>query len=91
MDVIKQIENWKKAATILAFSALALIGFSYLIGTETLYQCVIIIVLSVFFVIAVFWWYWALSQIAGFSRYMASISESLVELRKELDRFRKDL
>ena len=91
LDNKKQIENWKKAATIGAFTALGLIIFSYWIGTETWIKCIMVLVCSVFFSAAIIWWYWALNQIAIFAKYIQSLKEVIRELKKDLKDIRKDI
>lgn len=89
--VDQEVKDWKKIATVGAFSGLALLGFSYWIGTDTVYECVMVLVTTVFFVGAVIWWYWALSKIAMFSTYMSKLSDTLNELSKSIKDIRKDL
>ena len=91
MDTKKQIDWWKTSATVLAFTALGLILFTYWIGTETWFNCVIILISSVGFAVGVVWWYWALNQIAAFANYIASLKEVVRELKEDLKNFRKDI
>jgi len=91
MDSKRQIELWKKAATLGAFTALGLVVFSYWIGTETLIKCIMVLVCSVFLAVAIVWWYWALNQISLFAKYMQSLKETIQELKKDLKDIRKDL
>ena len=91
MENKKQIELWKTAATLLAFTALGLIIFSYWIGTETLIKCVVVLITSVFFAAGILWWYWALNQIALFAKYINSLKEVIRELKDDLKNIRKDL
>lgn len=90
-NITKQINNWKQAATVLAFTALGLIAFGYWIGIETVLKCIIVLVCSVFFSISVIWWYWALSQIALFAKYIDSLKRVIEDLKKDLKNIRKDL
>ena len=91
MENKKRIELWKTAATLLAFTALGLIIFSYWIGTETLIKCVVVLITSVFFAAGILWWYWALNQIALFAKYINSLKEVIRELKDDLKNIRKDL
>lgn len=91
MDNKKQIDKWKTAATVGAFAALALIVFSYWIGTDTWIKCVVVAICSVFAASAVLWWYWALNQIAQFAEYIGSLKTTIKELKDDLKNIRKDI
>jgi len=91
METKKQIDWWKTAATVAAFTALGLIVFSYWIGTETWIKCVMIAICSIFFSTGIVWWYWALNQIAIFARYINSLKETIRDLREDLKNIKKDL
>jgi len=85
------IKLWQAAATILSFTALALIVFVYWIGLETWYHYTIVIICSVFFAVGVTWWYWALNQIANFAIYIRSLKTTIQELKDDLKDVKKDL
>ena len=87
----KGVTAWMRLATIGAFSALGLVGFSYWIGVETIFQCIMVILTTTFFVVAIIWWYWALKRIAGFTLFMNHLSKSLKELSQAIKDIRKDL
>ena len=91
MDTKKQIDWWKTLATISAFTALGLIVFSFWIGTETWIKCVMIVICSIFFSAGIVWWYWALNQVALFSKYMNSLQKIIQELKKDLQDIKKDI
>lgn len=91
MKTQKQIELWKKLATIGAFTALGILLFGFWIGTETIIKCMIVLISSVMFSCAVVWWYWALNQIGLFAKYIASLKDLIRELKEDLKRIRKDL
>ena len=80
MENSKAIKRWQTAATVLAFTALGLILFSYWIGTETFLKCVAVLICSIMFSSAVIWWYWALNQVALFAKYVNNL-----KLRKLTD------
>ena len=87
----KQIELWKKLATIAAFTALGLLLFGYWIGTETIVKCVAVLITSLLFACSVVWWYWALNQIGLFAKYISSLKDVIRELKDDLKNIRKDL
>lgn len=91
LDNHKQIQLWKQAATVGAFTALGLIIFSYWIGTETWIKCVMVLVCSVFLSVGIIWWYWALNQVAIFAKYMQSLKETIRELKEDLKDIKKDI
>ena len=86
-----EIQRWLNAATMAAFTALALFVSAYWIGTETWIQCVAILITTTAIVTGVLWWYWAIKQIANFSKYMSGIGDSVKELKDDLKDIRKDM
>lgn len=91
MDNESQIKKWQTAATFAAFTALGLIVFGYWIGTDTYLKWLMILVCSAMFGVGVVWWYWALNQIALFSKYMNSLQKIIQELKKDLQDIKKDI
>jgi cobalamin biosynthesis protein CobD/CbiB len=87
----KEVNRWRQAATVLAFTALGLIAFSYWIGTDTWIKCVMVLVTSVFFATGIIWWYWVLNQISQFAKYIASLKDVIRELKEDLKNIRKGL
>jgi len=91
MDNKKAIKRWQTAATVLSFTGLGLIIFSYWIGTETWVKCIMVLICSVFLSVAIIWWYWALNQISMFAKYIQSLKDIISELKEDLKDIRKDI
>ena len=91
MDNKKAIKRWQTAATVLSFTALGFLIFGYWIGTETYIKYVMVAVCSIMFSVAVIWWYWALSQVAIFAKYINSLKDVISDLKKDLQDIKKDI
>lgn len=59
----EEVKCWAWAAWTLPFVALFALVIEYFIGSEELYQKLIILITVIFFAISVFWWWWALNKI----------------------------
>lgn len=82
---------WQYAAWVLPFTALAIIGFEYWIGTETWYDITIIIITTTFFTVSVFWWWWAVRKFADLMDSMKQTNENFIEVKKSLRAIKEDL
>lgn len=91
MDFKKQVTAWKQAATIGAMSGLFAILFAYFIGNDTLIKCVAIAVTTVFFTTSVYWWFWALSNIAKFYAHMENTKTALEQIKSDITKFKDEL
>lgn len=87
----KQVRRWLNAATIAAFSSLALILTEYWIGSDTTIQMIAVGITSTFFIVAVIWWYWAIMQIAEFANHIFSLKNTITSLKDDLKEIRKDI
>lgn len=86
-----QSRYWLNIATIGAFAGLALIIFTYWIGVGTWIQYAAIAITSLFFTLAVIWWFWAVYQIMSFSSYVMSLKTVIKEVKEDLQDIRKNI
>jgi len=92
MDQIKkETVWWTYAAWTLPFTALAVLFFTWFIGTSEFYRTILTTISVIFFTISVLWWWWALYKIKNIYISLVNNEDKLDLLRKEISNLRETL
>lgn len=87
----QQTKYWKYAAWTLPFVALAALAIVDLIGLNTVYSTLIVVISTVFVATSVFWWWWALHKFVDIMKAMESTAKTLSEVQKYINDIKKSL
>lgn len=87
----KESSLWKYLGWTLPFTALAILGFEWYIGTDTLYDYTMIVITVVFFSISVFWWWWAVNKFAILMDSMKRTEENFQEVKVNLKEIKQEI
>ena len=87
----KEASWWQYAAWTLPFVAIAIIVFSYWIGTDTWIKISIVSITVTFFTVSVFWWWWAVRKFAVLLTAMNDTNKNFIAVKDGLKEIRDEI